>query len=103
MDNKIGTIAEHRETVEHSFTEHLKSHDKYLRTIKSCYDLLQTPRSMLYTCQSMLNILMNKPLSDAGNRFEKCKLGTKYIVPNNGLSTDPHFETGVAKIQQGVS
>ena len=28
--------------------------------------------------------------------------GTHYIVPNNSLSTNPPFETGVAKIQQGV-
>ena len=32
--------------------------------------------------------------------FFKCTLGTKYMKVNNGLSTDPTFKTGVAKIQQ---
>ena len=34
--------------------------------------------------------------------FAKCTLGTKYINVDNGLSTYPDFETGVAKIQQSV-
>ncbi len=33
--------------------------------------------------------------------FEKCNLGLKYLSPKNGLSTDPDFETGIAKIQSG--
>ena len=34
--------------------------------------------------------------------FFKCTLGTKYIKVDNGLSADPVFKTGVAKIQQDI-
>jgi hypothetical protein len=33
--------------------------------------------------------------------FEKCNLGLKHLSPKNGLSTNPDFETGIAKIQSG--
>jgi hypothetical protein len=33
--------------------------------------------------------------------FEKCNLDWKYLSPKNGLSSNPDFETGIAKIQTG--
>jgi hypothetical protein len=36
-----------------------------------------------------------------GTLFEKCNLGLKYLSSKNGLSTNPDFETGIAKIQSG--
>jgi hypothetical protein len=33
--------------------------------------------------------------------FEKCNLDLKYLSPKNELSTNPDFETGIAKIQSG--
>ena len=33
--------------------------------------------------------------------FEKCNLQLNYLSPKNELSTDPDFETGIAKTQSG--
>jgi hypothetical protein len=51
-----------------------------------------------------LDILIGKVQGDHGHQgtlFEKCNLGLKYLSPKKGLSTDPVFETGIAKIQSG--
>ncbi len=52
----------------------------------------------------MLDILIGKVQGNHGRQgilFEKCNLGLKYLSPKNGLSTDPDFETAIAKIQSG--
>jgi hypothetical protein len=52
----------------------------------------------------MLDILIRKVQSSHGSQgstFEKCKLELKYLSPRNNLSTNPDFETGMAKIQGG--
>ncbi len=52
----------------------------------------------------MLDILIGKVQGNHGRwgtLFEKCNLGLKYLSPKNGLSTNPDFEIGIAKIQSG--
>ena len=38
-----------------------------------------------------------------GTENGRCYLGENYIKAHNGLSSDPHFETGVARIQKGIA
>jgi hypothetical protein len=72
--------------------------------IRDCSEALQKPGSPLKECQLMLDILIGKVQGDhgcCGTLFEKCNLGLKYLSPKNGLSTNPDFEAGIAKIQSG--
>jgi hypothetical protein len=71
-----------------------------MRNIRGCSEALQKPGRPLKECQLMLNLLIGKVQGDHGHRgtlFEKCNLGLKYLSLKNGLSTDPDFETGIAK------
>jgi hypothetical protein len=87
-----------------SFVDKLQDHYGYMRNIRGCSEALQKPGRPLKECQLMLDVLIGKVQGDHGHRgtlFEKCNLGLKYLFPKNGLSTDPDFETGIAKIQSG--
>jgi hypothetical protein len=57
MDDGIENVADHRECVEHSFTEKTKSHNQYLQQIKACSDILQTPKLLLGKCLFSLDTL----------------------------------------------
>jgi hypothetical protein len=100
----IGKMRDHQECVEMSFMDKLQDHYRYMHNIRDCSEALQKPDHPLKELQLMLDILIGKVQGDHGRRgtlFEKCNLGLKYLSPKNGLSTDPDFETGIAKIHSG--
>ncbi len=102
--DQIGKMRDHQECVEMSFMEKFKDHYKYMRNIRGCSEALQKPGRSLQECQLMLNLLIGKVRGDHGVQgclFEKCNLDLKYLSPKNTLSTNPDFETGIAKIQSG--
>ena len=77
----------------------------YMRRIRGCSEALQKPGRSLQECQLMLSLLAGKVQGNkgvGGFLFEKCNLELKYLSPKNGLSTNPDFVTGVAKIQSGT-
>lgn len=102
----VGRMSEFQETVETSFILKCQLHEKYLSQIRTVSVMMQKGKLSLCHCQSLLNRLMKRVrtnYNDPNSLYYKCKLGKTKIVPKNGLSTHPHFETGVAKIQEGVA
>ena len=77
---------------------------KQLRQIRQCSQMLQLEKLPLHECQGYLDVLMitQQNLKDQIGDDRGCFIGQKYIIANNGLSTDHYFETGVAKIQKGI-
>ena len=102
MDDNMGNIVEHRDTVEHHFIEKAESHLKQLKQMKDCSELIQTEKLPWWKYQIYLGILVRTTFNSRNRSRGNQPLGQKYIAADNGLSTDPHFETGVAKIQQGL-
>ena len=105
MDNDMGSITEHRDTVEHRFIQKAGKHMKQLSQIRMCSRYIQKEKLPLHKCQDYLDLLIltQQNLKEQRGRDAGCLIGEKYIIPNNGLSTDHHFETGVAKIQKGIT
>ena len=106
MDDGVGTINNHRESVEGSFMAKLKRHSAYMQFTYSVSTSLQKKGRPLHECRNFLDTLIarvHRLKSKRTSIFFGCALGTSKIQANNGLTSDPHFETGVSKIQQGVS
>ena len=104
VKDRIGKMRDHQECIEMSFMEKVGYHYKYMKNIRACSKSLQKQGQSLYHCQMMLDLLINKVRDGRdvqGSMFEKCNLNLTYLAPKNGLSTDPDFETGIAKIQSG--
>ena len=105
IQSGVNDLDEHAETVEHRFIEKVKKQHIYMEQIRrvSCY--LQTNKLLLHKAESALQILIHKVESGSrrqGSRYYSCELKRIKISNPNGLSTHPHFESGVCKIQQGV-
>ncbi len=78
---------------------------KDLCSFRGCSEALKKPGQPLKECQMMLDILTWKVQGNHGAQgtlYEKCELELRYLSPENNLSTNPNFETGVAKIQCGL-
>ena len=106
MDDGIGTLNNHRETVERSFMEKAKKHNGYMKFIFNVSTALQKKCLQLSDCRAYLDTLIARVARNSTRRtsiFFGCTLGTEKIGLENGLTSDPHFESGVCKIQQGVS
>ena len=105
MDTNIGSITEHRETVEHRFIQKAGRHMNNLRQMRMCSQYIQKEKLPVHKCQGYLDLLIltQQNLKEQTGNNAGCFIGKKYIIPNNGLSTDHHFETGVAKIQKGIT
>lgn len=105
MDDGVTNLGEFHETIERSFIEKTQRHHKYLEQIQKVSKYLQTRNLPLCKAQGSLDLLMRKVRSGRNMNSSKlytCKLQSNKINTDNGLSTDPNFERGVAKIQQGV-
>jgi len=66
---------------------------------------MQHNKLSLNRAQGLLDLSTRKVRVGCNKQTSKlysCKLGCNKIIADNGLSTDADFETGVAKIQQGV-
>lgn len=105
MDTNMGNVTEHRETVEHRFIQNAGKHINQLRQIRLCSQYMPKEELPLYKCQSYVDLLIRTQLNLKEQRGDDagCFIGEKYIIPNNGLLTNHHFETGVAKIQKGIT
>ena len=70
-----------------------------------CSQYMQKEKLPLHECQGYLDLLMitQQNLKQQRGNNAGCFIGEKYIIPNKGLSTEYHFETGVAKIQKGIT
>ncbi len=82
----------------------LEDHYIYMRNIRGCSEALQNLGCSLQECQLMLNLFIGKVRGDHGVQgclFGKCNLNVKYLSLKNGLSTNPDFEMGIAKLQSG--
>ena len=89
----MGNITEHRETIEHQFVQKASKHMKQLRQIRQCSQMLQLEKLPLHECQGYLDVLMitQQNLKDQIGDTGGCFIGQKYIIPNNGISTDHYF------------
>lgn len=106
MDDGIGTLSFHRESVKASFMKKLAKHNSYMQFIYNVSTALQKKHLPLSDCRCYLDTLVNRVNKGRNNRnsiFNYCRLGTSKITADDGLTTDPDFETGVCKIQQGVT
>ena len=104
-DKVVKNLGEHQDTLENSFIAKAEMHHKYLKEIKTVSLEMQKSKLSLSECQGNLDILMalvQRKKNRSKSLFYKCKLGTKKIVPDNGLSSEPDFETGIAKVQESV-
>jgi hypothetical protein len=105
VKERIGKMTEHWECFEISFMDSkLEDNYKYMCSFRGCSEALQKPGHLLKEYKMMLDILIGKVQGNHGAQetlFEKCKLELRYLSPENNLSTDPDFETGIAKIQCG--
>ena len=105
IHDKVAKLDHYMETVEKSYINKIKKHQNYLSQIRKVSTYLQTFKLPLHKAQGALDILMHKVRRGQykpNSVYHSCKLGTDKIIPDNGLSTSCDFETGVAKIQQGV-
>ena len=98
----MGNIVDHRDTVEHRFIENAESHLDQLEDMRKCAVLLQEEKLPLWQCQEYLDILLTTTLNPRNRSRANRDCAPKHILVNNGLSTNSYFETGVAKIQQGL-
>ena len=96
---------DHQACLELSFLDKVDEHMKYMKLSRGCSETLQRKSRSLGECQHMLDLLNRRVVNgqgEPGDPFEKCGLVVKYLSTDNGLSTMPAFETGVAKIQAGI-
>ena len=67
---------------------------------------MQRRKVMLAQCRDSLNILMQdveEGRHDSNSEMYCCSLGTKYIAKDAEILKNADFETGVCKIQNGVT
>eukprot|EP00171_Calliarthron_tuberculosum_P002931 IDg2931t1 len=86
------------------FEVRVKKYSKMLTEIDTVTLELQKRGATLSDCRYAVNILrevVEEGRHDQGSVFFGCRLASKYLAPNASTVTDPHFESGVVKIQNG--
>ena len=105
LEEGVGNLEEHRDTLDGTFLEKTKKFHTYLEQIRKTSASMQESKVSLGECQELLDVLMEQVKGGfhiPTSIFHGCELKTNKIKPANRLSTDPAFETGVAKIQENV-
>ena len=50
VDDEVGKMENHRETIEHSFVQKARQHDRHLCHIKKLLEILQKDKLLLQKC-----------------------------------------------------
>ena len=78
----------------------------YMKQINYSTKYMQTRKVTLAQCRDSLNMLMQdveEGRNDRDSAMYRCSLGTKYIAEDANILRDPDFESGVCKIQNGMT
>ena len=68
MDDKVGSISDHQETVDHSFLEKVVGRNKHLQQIKKCSDMLQKGKLPLWKCLHYFEVLTKSVAKGNGRK-----------------------------------
>lgn len=104
-ERNVAKLRQHKDSYDPDFLDSVKSHTRYMREIKKISVILQKHGMKLAETQGRLDFLrrtIETQKDQPGELFENCHLDLDYIKPNNGLTTNSNFVTGVMKIQEGV-
>lgn len=88
------------------FKSRVEKYCNQLQEIQTVTEELQKNGATVSDCRIAVDELItcvSELKEDESSKFFGCKLGENYIGSNSHLVPDPHFESGVFKLQQGLS